>query len=922
MDLIDGIETVPHKSRTYKANVQVEFSDGESGEESGDEVASYVDKLLYGTQAPTQVVNAFTDSATQVVEESGQESGQVGLQSGMASQNQEEPQLQDTQTQDAQRTQKVSSFAGSEDFEVEDCQKVQETQKVSSFAGFEDHDVEDRQKVQETQKVSSFAGSGHFGNEDRQSIVRSEENQASQDGPSQHIARDASAPSLVVQDEDSHMDEPLLNEEERSERIKQLVEQKRREREARKVTEVNNEEVDEPVKEKKRHNKKSEQETLRKTAELAKRAIHLDRVVRVDDKFSTDNFLQEFEAEPPAPTITAPVELVEEKSSEPYAPLESYKKRVDEEASASRTVMLDQSSSDEEEFFENIKGHTSKDRQLEIRAKFSKKPVKKDDFFKTLKKMTVAQLQDLQRGRGNNEELDLENEQVEDLLEQEIERSKRIREREKQKEKKEVMESDYESLNESMDESGSASEGEQDQDEKDGDSNDFSKDQNDEKDASLVSYGNTSFMNTQDIKMKLVGDLGIESQDLLAASYKETQPPLSMTIPHSLRLLETQNMVLDTQADGTDSDSDEEKIKPQRVKKSTQHPTRESPQEVPQEASQADLDNMYAIEVRLAQEKQRAKDLRARQRQREMKRVGVNNILDQEAEESEDEWKGLGGVDGEVSDAANSEDEQMMDDKTRFDLDENALRELLAKDDHVKDEALVRRLLEDLKNGKLRRRRGFGVDLDLSDDDEEISSFYRERLRRQRANLLNDSNLAKLAQNEKSKAFFESIAEKGSNFKLDEEEEEDKGEQESEPKKRKLTEEYVQKTLSYLYEDEDDSRKQIESEQHGIDLDTLKRESSIKVCPRAKMAATHNEEDAFDSILGSRNSSLNSFRSEINKKTVTSRVQISTRTKAITDSRASITYKAAHRTLRVQNKPTQDMPKSSFLSTISGSFDQ
>ena len=36
----------------------------------------------------------------------------------------------------------------------------------------------------------------------------------------------------------------------------------------------------------------------------------------------------------------------------------------------------------------------------------------------------------------------------------------------------------------------------------------------------------------------------------------------------------------------------------------------------------------------------------------------MKNIVEGEAEESEDEWKGLGGIDEEFSDVVNSDDEK------------------------------------------------------------------------------------------------------------------------------------------------------------------------------------------------------------------------------------------------------------------------
>lgn len=69
-----------------------------------------------------------------------------------------------------------------------------------------------------------------------------------------------------------------------------------------------------------------------------------------------------------------------------------------------------------------------------------------------------------------------------------------------------------------------------------------------------------------------------------------------------------------------------------------------------------------------------------------MERRGLKNIIEGEAEESEDEWKGLGGVDGEVSDVANSEDERMIDNNFNIDLKNEEIRKKFMEDYQIKDQ--------------------------------------------------------------------------------------------------------------------------------------------------------------------------------------------------------------------------------------------
>ncbi|GME68391.1 unnamed protein product [[Candida] boidinii] len=154
-------------------------------------------------------------------------------------------------------------------------------------------------------------------------------------------------------------------------------------------------------------------------------------------------------------------------------------------------------------------------------------------------------------------------------------------------------------------------------------------------------------------------------------------------------------------------------------------------------------------------------ELKIKKKQLEYKKKGMGQILEQEAVESEDEWQGLGGIDGEGSDLENSEDEKMLDDGSNIKADVNKIRQNMAAEELNKDDEMIKKLYHDLKTGALRNRRARdgAYDLELSDEDEELARrFYAYRAQKQRDLLLQNKKISNLAKNESSKAFFESIA--------------------------------------------------------------------------------------------------------------------------------------------------------------------
>lgn len=256
---------------------------------------------------------------------------------------------------------------------------------------------------------------------------------------------------------------------------------------------------------------------------------------------------------------------------------------------------------------------------------------------------------------------------------------------------------------------------------------------------------------------------------------------------------------------------------------------------------------------------------KVQQKREELKKKGVTNFIEEEAEESDDEWFGIGGADGEGEDGYDSEVEKMIDDYSKANFNPDEIREMLMNEKKEMDMKLVEKILYDLKNGGLRKRGRSNYDLELSDDEDDDLRQYRIKRRdlmKQRRLDLGDD---KLIHNPKSKAFFESMVEDIADTKnpfgdletmhtqssatdIPTQEVEQAPKQTEDDnvdietgskdltKRFTLSEDFVHRTLSFLT----DSNKDIEELendrklariQHGKDIEdlvTLKKQSSIK----------------------------------------------------------------------------------------------
>lgn len=255
-------------------------------------------------------------------------------------------------------------------------------------------------------------------------------------------------------------------------------------------------------------------------------------------------------------------------------------------------------------------------------------------------------------------------------------------------------------------------------------------------------------------------------------------------------------------------------------------------------------------------EKHKRKELLREAKLEKLHQSKASRIIDYEAEESDDEWHGIGGVDGERFDDHDSDLEKMIDDYSNSRFDSSEVRKRQIEEEISEDKSMVNKILHDIETGGFRKRGRNALDLELSDDDdEELLKYHsrRKELLRQKVSAQGEAKL--LAENPKSKAFFETIVEdirsKGAledegpppvrGFSSVNAPEEKNSDSDKKGKKTVLSEAFVQQTLSFLTSGEVGEEKGPENNLGSLpthvpsfnteetqDIFALKQNSSIK----------------------------------------------------------------------------------------------
>ncbi|KAH7062535.1 MRC1-like domain-containing protein [Macrophomina phaseolina] len=141
------------------------------------------------------------------------------------------------------------------------------------------------------------------------------------------------------------------------------------------------------------------------------------------------------------------------------------------------------------------------------------------------------------------------------------------------------------------------------------------------------------------------------------------------------------------------------------------------------------------------------------------KNSAAKEMVQEQAEESEDEYAGLGGASDDESGGEMDEDLKKMIDESKVKVNEREIAAFYADKERAEDEKRIDKLYKDITNGNLRRKRGGGLD-DLDDSDDEAAERRARKQRefaRMRKALLEDEKIGKIAENPKKLAFLRAI---------------------------------------------------------------------------------------------------------------------------------------------------------------------
>ncbi|KAF1956940.1 hypothetical protein CC80DRAFT_412137 [Byssothecium circinans] len=138
----------------------------------------------------------------------------------------------------------------------------------------------------------------------------------------------------------------------------------------------------------------------------------------------------------------------------------------------------------------------------------------------------------------------------------------------------------------------------------------------------------------------------------------------------------------------------------------------------------------------------------------------AKDIVEEQADESEDEYAGLGGVSDDESGNEMDEELAQMIDTNDVKVNESELAAYFNEQETKSDAARAAKLHQDIVSGALRKRTAHGNAFDMSDSEDEHEmrrrKAQRERQRMTKA-ILQDERIGKLAQNAKQAAFLNTM---------------------------------------------------------------------------------------------------------------------------------------------------------------------
>ncbi|KAH8170689.1 MRC1-like domain-containing protein [Sarocladium implicatum] len=151
------------------------------------------------------------------------------------------------------------------------------------------------------------------------------------------------------------------------------------------------------------------------------------------------------------------------------------------------------------------------------------------------------------------------------------------------------------------------------------------------------------------------------------------------------------------------------------------------------------------------------------------KKSKAKEMVQEQADESEDEYAGLGGADGEDSDDESTASvQEMIDDEAGNDADKAKIAAFYAERERMEDEQGMEKLYKDVTTGMLRRKRGMDYDLSDSDDGGEARRKMKRRQHaKMRQALYADERIEKIAKDPGNQAFLRTIEDQGSEDEMD-----------------------------------------------------------------------------------------------------------------------------------------------------------
>ncbi|KAK4695328.1 mediator of replication checkpoint protein 1, partial [Lecanoromycetidae sp. Uapishka_2] len=150
------------------------------------------------------------------------------------------------------------------------------------------------------------------------------------------------------------------------------------------------------------------------------------------------------------------------------------------------------------------------------------------------------------------------------------------------------------------------------------------------------------------------------------------------------------------------------------------------------------------------------------------KKSEAKGMVEEQAQESEDEFQGIGGPSDDESGVEDDEYVREMIDQGEVEVNERQLAALHADRERASDEKAVEKLYKDINSGMLRRKRGAEFDLSDSDDDAEARQRRKRReFAKMRKALLENENVGKIAEDPKKLAFLRAIEDREYDEDLD-----------------------------------------------------------------------------------------------------------------------------------------------------------